>query len=285
MDEGYIAGAGDPLYIALDSFPHPTSAAVACAPSQLTTQEATSCTATVADTARDGLAPAGTVAFTSSIGGAFSPSPTCTLAALTSSTSACTVDFTSSAVGTVTITGAFSGEVRHATTSASTTVDIRPTRGSPPPSQAHNPPVLSHLTVTPRTTSIAGRLAGGRCVPSTHANQRHPRCTRPLVLHISYQLTIPASVKLEVEQVLTGRLASGRCVPSTHANHWRPRCTRRVAIPGGNTHTSAAGNNHFTFKGRLGKRSLNPGSYLLILIPTAAGATGQPRAVSFKLTR
>jgi sugar lactone lactonase YvrE len=285
VDEGYIAGADHPVYIALDSFPHPTSMAVACAPSQPTTPELTSCTATVVDTARDALAPAGTVTFTSSAGGSFSPSPTCTLAPSTSSTSACTVDFTPSAGVTATITAAFSGEVRHPATSASTTVDIRATPTSPPPSPPHSSPVLSHLTITPRTTSIAGRLEGGRCVSPTQANRRHPRCNRPLALHVSYELTIPASVKLRIEQVVAGRLKSGRCVSPTHANQRRPRCTRWVAIPGGHAYASVAGINQFTLNGRLGKRPLSPGSYRMILTPTAAGATGPPGTVSFEMKR
>jgi hypothetical protein len=273
IDDGYIAGAGDPLYIAVDSFPHATSPAVTCAPSLLTPQEPTGCAATVTDPAPDGVAPTGTVTFTSSAPGAFSPSTTCTLVAVFSGTSACTVAFAPSADGNAAITAAFSGEVRHATSSASTVLVVRstPTMATQPLSLSNTTPILSHLTVDPRTASSAGRLVGGRCVRPTSTNRTKRRCRRPVSLHLRYRLTIAASVRLDVEQVRSGTLVSGRCVPSTRANRRRPRCTHLVATGASKTYASVAGENQLTLNGHFGERPLGPA-------PTASLSPQRPRA-------
>lgn len=84
----------------------PTTTAVSCTPSSVTSGSPTTCTATVTDTG-GGMAatPKGTVTFTSSLAGTFS-STTCTLSG-SGTTSTCSVTFTPSSSGKAVITGSY----------------------------------------------------------------------------------------------------------------------------------------------------------------------------------
>jgi hypothetical protein len=104
----------------------PTSTAVTCSPNPDAIGQATTCTATVTDTAASPTTPAGTVSFGASANdGSFSASA-CTLApAATSGQASCSVSYTPSSTpqvpGSVTLSGAYTGDSSHAT-SADTTV-------------------------------------------------------------------------------------------------------------------------------------------------------------------
>jgi hypothetical protein len=109
----------------------PTSTAMTCSPNPDAIGHATTCTATVTDTAASPTTPTGTVTFGASVNdGSFSAS-TCTLApAATSGQASCSVSYTPSSTpqvpGSVTLSGAYTGDSSHAS-SAGTTVLTIPT--------------------------------------------------------------------------------------------------------------------------------------------------------------
>jgi hypothetical protein len=96
----------------------PTSTGVACSPESVTVGSATTCTATVTDTASSGgTTPTGTVTFSTSSSGSFGGHPTCTLAAAGAGVASCHVRFTPSTSGSDTITGDYSGDSGHSPSS------------------------------------------------------------------------------------------------------------------------------------------------------------------------
>ncbi len=100
-----------------------TATTISCSPSSVTVNTATSCTATVTDTSAGPITPTGSVGFTSSGAGTFSPMTSCNLSGTTSS-AACNITFTPSTTGTDTITGNYAGDSAHTTSSGSIAINI-----------------------------------------------------------------------------------------------------------------------------------------------------------------
>ena len=151
---------------------------------------------------------------------------------------------------------------------------------APPPAA----PVLSGLVLSPRTSSISGRLVKGHCVPATSANHKQRRCTRPIKLRIAFKLSIAAQVRMTIAQQLPGRLVGGHCVKPTRANQGHLGCTRSVLLRGVLTASGSQGAGSLTFGGRIGGRSLGSGSYRLTAIPRANGKVGKPTTIAFTIT-
>ena len=121
------------------------------------------------------------------------------------------------------------------------------------------------LAAVPRAVGIAASRAGTRA---------------------SYSLSRPARVRFTVERQTVGRRVGGRCVASRRSNGGRPRCTRYVALGGSFSRSGAAGQNAFRFTGRLSGRTLAPGRYRLVGVPTdAAGDVGAPSRARFRVLR
>jgi hypothetical protein len=100
----------------------PTTTAVTCAPGTVVVAGATTCTATVTDTATAGqVAPTGTVTFSSDTsGGTFTPAASCTLSATsTAGQASCPVTYTPAQVGSgmQAITVSYGGDLEHTASS------------------------------------------------------------------------------------------------------------------------------------------------------------------------
>jgi ELWxxDGT repeat protein len=103
--------------------PDPTSTGVSCAPSSVTTGDASTCTITVTDTASSGATtPTGAVDLAPSPTTGSLGSTSCTLATKDATSATCDVTFTPSAAGAYTITGAYAGDSGHASSTGSGTV-------------------------------------------------------------------------------------------------------------------------------------------------------------------
>ncbi len=104
----------------------PTSTSVDCTPPSFTTGGSTTCTATVRDTGSGAKsAPTGTVSWSSSATGTFTPAG-CTLTATGNpGRSSCSVSYTSTQVGTHTITATYGGDARHTGSSGATSVTVK----------------------------------------------------------------------------------------------------------------------------------------------------------------
>jgi hypothetical protein len=158
-----------------------------------------------------------------------------------------------------------------------------PPETSSPPSGGGVGPSLSALRVSPGRVSLAGRVVNGHCVKPTKQNSSHKRCQRPIKLKVSYTLSGLASVTFTIERPAPGRNVGGRCVKPTSKNTGHKRCTRLTGVPGKIPKTGVQGANSFTFAGRIGGKSLAPGSYQLIATPTAHGASGPAQKVGFTI--
>jgi Bacterial Ig-like domain (group 1) len=139
-----------------------TSTSVSCTPGSFQAGGSTSCTATVTDTASGtATTPTGTVDFSSNQIGTFTP-PSCTLTPTPDPTdgptAGCTapVLYSSTVAATHTITGAYSGDLIHQTSSGSTTVSVTP-----------GPPAI--VTVDPVTDT--NEVNTQHCVTATVTDQ------------------------------------------------------------------------------------------------------------------
>ncbi len=139
-------------------------------------------------------------------------------------------------------------------------------------------PRLSELTVRPRSFVAARRG------PSTRPSRRRGSGTR-----VRYRIDMAAKVRVVVQRRRAGRRAgsgaTAACVAATKANRKRPTCVRYVPVKGSFSRSARAGRNTRYFTGRLGGRSLAPGSYRMAATATAGGVTGNTVRRSFRVKR
>jgi Bacterial Ig-like domain (group 3) len=138
-----------------------TSTAVACSPSSLSMGSSTTCTATVSDTsAGTGAVPTGTVQWTSSGAGSFGHG-SCTL-----SGGSCSVQFTPSAGGSPTITGAYQGDAKHDVSSGQASLAV---------SSVH--PTSTAVTCSPSALAVNAGTTCTATVTDTSASAASPTGT------------------------------------------------------------------------------------------------------------
>lgn len=80
---------------------------------------------------------------------------------------------------------------------------------------------------------------------------------------ISFNLSEPGSVKFTVERKAKGRKVGRKCAKPKRSNRNKRKCTRWTKVKGSFTVAGTAGKNSFTFRGRVGGKSLKPGKYRL----------------------
>ena len=168
------------------------------------------------------------------------------------------------------------------------TVESPPVAAPPPaeappvsyalPPMVPGPPKLTFLTLAPRAFAAARRGSATRS-----------RRLRASGTKVSYRSDVAATVRFAVQRRRAGRRThSGTpvgCLAPSRRNRRGARCTRYVGVPGSFTDMAHAGSNSFYFTGRIGRRTLTPGSYRLRATPSAGGVAGRPVDVSFRITR
>lgn len=103
---------------------------------------------------------------------------------------------------------------------------------------------------------------------------------------VTYRLSEAATVAFTVERKTTGRRVSRKCRARTRKNAKKAKCTRYVKVPGSFTMEGKAGENAFTFRGRMGGKSLKPGSYRLNGSATdPAKNVSVPQRKAFKIVK
>jgi DNA-binding beta-propeller fold protein YncE len=138
---------------------------------------------------------------------------------------------------------------------------------------------LSRYSISPRS------FVATRSGPSARSAKRKKK-RKKSGGKVSFRLNEAASVTFKVKQRVRGRRDKrGRCVKRTRKNRKKRKCIRVVTLRGGFTRAGAAGANSFRFTGRLRKRTLRPGRYLLVATPTADGKSGLARSTSFRIKR
>jgi hypothetical protein len=80
---------------------------------------------------------------------------------------------------------------------------------------------------------------------------------------VSFSVSEASSVRFTVQRKTKGRRVAGSCKCQTQANRTKKRCTRWVTVKGSFSIPAAAGATSFTFRGRIGSKTLKPGGYRL----------------------
>jgi hypothetical protein len=137
-----------------------------------------------------------------------------------------------------------------------------------------------------RTRLRVGRgatSADGNATPVRKAGRRR---RTPAGTTLTLRLSEAARVKFEVLVRTRGRRVGRRCVKQTRRNRNRRRCTRLVVKKPVFTRSAPVGQSRVAWSGRLGRKALKPGAYVLRATPTdAAGNTGRPRQISIRIVR
>ena len=133
-------------------------------------------------------------------------------------------------------------------------------------------PILSRFSASPRHF---------RAQPASSVAAKRARRGTTLTLELSES----ASVRFKARVIRMGRRVGSRCRQPTHANRGRKRCTLRTR-KGGFSRSIEAGRSKLAFSGRLRRRALPPGRYILRATPKdAAGNIGKPRALTVQIVR
>jgi len=277
-----------------------SATSLSCSPGSVAVGETSSCTATVSDIASSGKStPTGTVSFTNSQSGSFSPGASCTLAATaTAGESSCQVAYTPAAAGSGshTITANYGGDATHAISTGNTTVQIGfgnmgtgdgkgallPTVSRPGPPDTSAPRVSGYgLTTNPFVVAGASTPTSGRAAVRKRGKpKRHEAGTT-----FRYTLSEAATVKIEIARGRSGRRQAKRCVAPTRKLRKAKKCVR-LTVMGTLTRASKTGGNSVAFSGRISTKALSPGSYQATLTATdAAKNISKPQTITFRVVK
>ena len=107
---------------------------------------------------------------------------------------------------------------------------------------------------------------------------------KPVGTKVSFSLSEASRVNFSVERAVAGRRVNGRCVKPKRSNRGKRSCTRWVTVRGSFGVPGKVGQNAFSFRGRVGGKSLKPGSYRLTGRATdPAGNASSLRRRSFEI--
>jgi hypothetical protein len=128
---------------------------------------------------------------------------------------------------------------------------------------------------------------GRRATPvngtATAARKRKKKTPRGTTLRL--RLSEPARVRFDLLVKSKGRKVGKKCVKPKRANRKRKRCVRLIR-KGTFRRSAPAGRSKVAFSGRIGRRALKRGRYLLRATPTdAAGNTGKAHSLSITIVR
>jgi len=138
-----------------------------------------------------------------------------------------------------------------------------------PPTNDNVKPLISKLSLSPRSFGAAGR---GPSVSATTGTK------------LSYRLSERATVRFGIERGLPGRRSRAGCVALKRSNRSARRCTRYRLLRRGFTRRGKRGQNRFRFRGRLSGHALKPGRYRLRALATdSAGNKSRRKRSSFRV--
>lgn len=162
----------------------------------------------------------------------------------------------------------------------------------PPPPPPPPPPVIGPPAVpppppppppaAPRDTT-APVIKSLRVRPSVILRRQRPRSRRATRATITYALSEPARVRIELRRALSGRRQGARCVRPTRALARARRCTRYVSAAA-LTRTAPAGSNTVRITARVGGRLLAVGRFQVVVTATdAAGNRSRSRTANLRV--
>jgi hypothetical protein len=119
----------------------------------------------------------------------------------------------------------------------------------------------------------AGNVAGA-------VVSRRKKAAAPIGTTVTYGLSAAGTVEFSIERRVDGRRVGKTCQKKTAANSLRKKCALYKPIKGGFSVSGVTGSNAFKFSGRVGGKSLKPGSYRLTAV-----ANGSLRKVAFTIVK
>ncbi len=138
------------------------------------------------------------------------------------------------------------------------------------------------LTASRRRFGVDRRATprDGTATAARRARRKAPRGTT-----LRLRLSEPARVQFELLITSKGRRAGKKCVKPTRANRNHKRCIR-LTRKGTFRRSAPSGRSRVPFSGRIGRRALKRGRYVLRATPTdAAGNTGKARSLPIAIVR
>ena len=164
-------------------------------------------------------------------------------------------------------------------TQASQTITIEAAPKNPGPGPGPGPG--SGPKPTPKAPVVSG-LKQSTSLWRTHTVKRGRKL--PVGTTFGFKLDRAAQVRFAFSQIVSGRRVGGRCVKITKTNRTKRRCDREQAAGTLNV-TGKAGTNSVTFRGKIGGRTLAPGSYRLLVTASADGKRSAARSLRFTIVR
>ena len=162
------------------------------------------------------------------------------------------------------------------------TVTVNPGGTAPSPGPPGGPPPTpSPPTTAPpapdMTAAVVSRFSTSRRAFRVGSGRRAGSAFR-------FRLSEAASVRISIIRLVAGRRVGGKCRKPSRRNRGRPRCTRSLSVASLIHRNRTAGANRIAFSGRIGRRTLRPGSYRATIRTTdAAGNRSQPKSTSFRI--
>lgn len=112
------------------------------------------------------------------------------------------------------------------------------------------------------------------------------RSSAPIGTKVSFNLSEGGAIRFAVQRKTSGRRVSGKCRSRTRKNRARPKCTLWKGVRGSFTVPGRAGKNTFTYRGRMGGKSLGRGQYRLSGQATdTAGNRSAIKRKAFRIVR
>ena len=144
-------------------------------------------------------------------------------------------------------------------------------------------PRLLAFTATRKRFAVGKGRTPANGTARAAAARKRKRAKKGTTLRLN--LSEAARVRFAVLAKKAGRKVGKKCRKPTRKNRRRKRCTRLVAN-GAFTRSAPRGRSKVAFSGRIGKRALKRGRYVIRATPTdAAGNKGSRRSLSFTIAR
>ena len=152
----------------------------------------------------------------------------------------------------------------------------------PPPPDTSKPAVVGLKFA--RSSFAAAK--SGAAFTAQRGKKKAKKPSAPVGTKVSFGLTEAASVKFTVERKTSGRRVNRKCKTRTRSNRKKPKCDLWKKVTGSFTVNGKAGPNSFTFRGRIGGKSLKTGNYRLKGTATdAARNVSVPVQKTFKIIK
>jgi hypothetical protein len=135
---------------------------------------------------------------------------------------------------------------------------------TPPPPTPVAPVLPSGITLADKTKPTVGALSFSSAVfEAAKSGASTAKHNVKVGTKVSFNVSEASSVKFTVQRKTKGRKVGKKCKTATHSNRKKKACMLWKPVKGSFTVKGGRGKNTFKFRGRVGGKTLKPGSYRL----------------------